>query len=55
MFSSDENSTQEDATGDLGLDGLQLDMDYDQIMHYFDNLKVCKYLFYYEFFVVKML
>lgn len=24
-----------------GLDDLQLDMDYDQIMHYFDNLKVC--------------
>lgn len=23
-----------------GLDDLQLDMDYDQIMHYFDNLKV---------------
>lgn len=22
------------------LDDLQLDMDYDQIMHYFDNLKV---------------
>lgn len=41
MFSADENATQEEATGDLsGLDGLQLDMDYDQIMHYFDNLKV---------------
>lgn len=24
-----------------GLDDLQLDMDYDQIMHYFENLKVC--------------
>ncbi|RZC37691.1 transmembrane protein 132B-like [Asbolus verrucosus] len=38
MFSSENNTT---AAADLpGLDDLQLDMDYDQIMHYFDNLKV---------------
>lgn len=37
MFSNTESAP----TGDLpGLDDLQLDMDYDQIMHYFDNLKV---------------
>lgn len=41
MFSADESLGQEEASGDLnGLDGLQLDMDYDQIMNYFDNLKV---------------
>lgn len=43
MFSGSEvvqgNSTTPQA--DLpGLDDLQLDMDYDQIMHYFENLKV---------------
>lgn len=38
MFSATEK---EEETSDLtGLDGLQLDMDYDQIMHYFENLKV---------------
>ncbi|KAJ3642646.1 hypothetical protein Zmor_025409 [Zophobas morio] len=38
MFSSSETATAPPA--DLpGLDDLQLDMDYDQIMHYFDNLK----------------
>lgn len=46
MFSSEtggeEQPTEEGETGaDLaGLDGLQLDMDYEQIMHYFENLKV---------------
>lgn len=39
MFSADDNA-QEETNADLSLDGLQLDMDYDQIMHYFDNLKV---------------
>lgn len=45
MFSSEtggeEQPTEEGETGaDLaGLDGLQLDMDYEQIMHYFENLK----------------
>lgn len=42
MFSATEGPLNpEEASGDLnGLDGLQLDMDYDQIMNYFDNLKV---------------
>ncbi|KAL3270215.1 hypothetical protein HHI36_009271 [Cryptolaemus montrouzieri] len=41
MFSSnDENQTTSAIPADLpGLDDLQLDMDYDQIMHYFENLK----------------
>jgi transmembrane protein 132 len=38
MFSAENNTA---TPADLpGLDDLQLDMDYDQIMHYFDNLKV---------------
>lgn len=40
MFS--KNSSNSDIMGpteSLGLD--DLDMDYEQIMHYFDNLKVC--------------
>lgn len=42
MFSADENMQKNGLTPpDLaGLDDLQLDMDYDQIMHYFENLKV---------------
>ncbi|KAJ3622259.1 hypothetical protein MTP99_002780 [Tenebrio molitor] len=37
MFSAENNTA---TPADLpGLDDLQLDMDYDQIMHYFDNLK----------------
>lgn len=42
MFSADENIQKNSITPpDLaGLDDLQLDMDYDQIMHYFENLKV---------------
>lgn len=41
MFSADENMQKNGVTPpDLGLDDLQLDMDYDQIMHYFENLKV---------------
>ncbi|XP_060527695.1 transmembrane protein 132C isoform X1 [Cylas formicarius] len=41
MFSADERTAEMCAnTADLpGLDDLQLDMDYDQIMHYFENLK----------------
>ncbi|XP_017768079.1 PREDICTED: transmembrane protein 132D isoform X2 [Nicrophorus vespilloides] len=39
MFSADDNQGEETAADIAGLDGLQLDMDYDQIMHYFDNLK----------------
>lgn len=40
MFSNENTTT---PAGDLpGLDDLQLDMDYDQIMHYFENLKVPK-------------
>ncbi|KRT83247.1 hypothetical protein AMK59_4704, partial [Oryctes borbonicus] len=39
MYST-EDQPQEENTAELsGLDGLQLDMDYDQIMHYFENLK----------------
>lgn len=38
MFSATEKD--DDANELAGLDGLQLDMDYDQIMHYFENLKV---------------
>lgn len=42
MCGTESNTiNQEEITSDLsGLDGLQLDMDYDQIMHYFENLKV---------------
>lgn len=41
MFSAEDNAVPDEPTGDLtGLDGLQLDMDYEQIMNYFDNLKV---------------
>lgn len=44
MFSAEENSDK-NTSGDLaGLDDLQLDMDYDQIMHYFENLKVFYYV-----------
>lgn len=40
MFSATDNGTELTTTQDLpGLDDLQLDMDYDQIMHYFENLK----------------
>lgn len=43
MFSADDNNTETVNSSDLpGLDDLQLDMDYDQIMHYFENLKVSK-------------
>lgn len=38
MFSATERD--EEPADLAGLDGLQLDMDYDQIMHYFENLKV---------------
>lgn len=38
MFSATEKD--EEPADLAGLDGLQLDMDYDQIMHYFENLKV---------------
>lgn len=43
MFSSptDENGTDDLPTESLGLDDLE--MDYDQIMHYFHNLKVSSY------------
>lgn len=42
MFSADD-SNENKTTADLpSLDDLQLDMDYDQIMHYFENLKVKK-------------
>lgn len=46
MFSNSENPDNATApSGDLsGLDDLQLDMDYEQIMHYFDNLKVSDWL-----------
>lgn len=41
MFSAnDTNGENKSATDLAALDDLQLDMDYDQIMHYFDNLKV---------------
>lgn len=41
MFSANETNPENKSTADLAtLDDLQLDMDYDQIMHYFDNLKV---------------
>lgn len=42
MFSADENIEKNGVTPPdiAGLDDLQLDMDYDQIMHYFENLKV---------------
>lgn len=42
MFSADDAIDKGVATpADLAaLDDLQLDMDYDQIMHYFENLKV---------------
>ncbi|XP_076253606.1 transmembrane protein 132C dtn isoform X1 [Rhynchophorus ferrugineus] len=47
MFSANETEEKKTGSGpgetpaDLpGLDDLQLDMDYDQIMHYFENLKV---------------
>lgn len=48
MFSADENMQKSGLTSsDLaGLDDLQLDMDYDQIMHYFENLKVGFKLFF---------
>nr|XP_022906136.1 transmembrane protein 132E [Onthophagus taurus] len=39
MFSADDHPQEEVSTDLAGLDGLQLDMDYDQIMHYFENLK----------------
>lgn len=43
MFSANETNSENKSTADLAtLDDLQLDMDYDQIMHYFDNLKVNK-------------
>lgn len=43
MFSANETNVEDKPTADLAaLNDLQLDMDYDQIMHYFDNLKVCK-------------
>lgn len=42
MFSAEDTSEKDRNTpADLAaLDDLQLDMDYDQIMHYFENLKV---------------
>lgn len=46
MFSNNDNDTtanngETSAASDLpGLDDLQLEMDYEQIMHYFENLKV---------------
>lgn len=42
MYSAEDQPQLEEATAAelSGLDGLQLDMDYDQIMHYFENLKV---------------
>lgn len=41
MFSADDKNSETVNSTDLpGLDDLQLDMDYDQIMHYFENLKV---------------
>lgn len=42
MFSAEETTEKGVTTpADLAaLDDLQLDMDYDQIMHYFENLKV---------------
>ncbi|CAH0554668.1 unnamed protein product [Brassicogethes aeneus] len=40
MFSASDNVTEPTNVQDLpGLDDLQLDMDYDQIMNYFENLK----------------
>nr|CAH7758294.1 unnamed protein product [Callosobruchus chinensis] len=38
MFNASEGASAEKPASDLG-DDLQLDMDYDQIMHYFENLK----------------
>lgn len=41
MFSANQRQLENSSAADLAaLDDLQLDMDYDQIMHYFDNLKV---------------
>lgn len=40
MYSTEDQPQEENSTDLAGLDGLQLDMDYDQIMHYFENLKV---------------
>lgn len=40
MYNTEDQVREETATDLSGLDGLQLDMDYDQIMHYFENLKV---------------
>lgn len=41
MFSANElNLENRSAADHATIDDLQLDMDYDQIMHYFDNLKV---------------
>lgn len=41
MFSENDTDLENKSKADLAeLDDLQLNMDYDQIMHYFDNLKV---------------
>lgn len=47
MFSTNTINLANKSAADLAaLDDLQLDMDYDQIMHYFDNLKVGSFKIY---------